>query len=552
MQSFAAAEDVAQAGSSDLFEAPTLGTVETLSIVLFTCGRLGFEAAAALRSIPEVASVTVVYAPYRTTRRTGVDRIRHILRYNTRRGLLRRTLRRLWPGGNPRDGSENELPLNGESVLCFDDFHSEACIQAVSELAPDLGVIVGTYILDPSIYDIPRLGSINLHTGKAPQYRGSAPAFWELYNGESSVGITIHRVAEQVDSGSILLQRNLPLNPAPLGNPLRYIERYRRTVLHPHGIRLLTETVSRIVNGTVEETVQDETDARTYRMPDRRQIVELKRRVSERRSSLTTRRVKTVLGWLAFQTGLHRVLLRNRALIVLFHRVDDAYAGNPISCTTDEFKKYCKFFKQHFDVVGLTGLIDDLSKGANLSRKLAITFDDGYADNLEAGGILKNYGLPACFYVASGFIDSERDGWWDAERGLRSYWMKWDDVRQLAEWGFEIGGHTVNHVDLGKVSGEEAVQEIVDSREVLQRELGEQVVHFSYPYGGRDNITPENRQAIREAGFTSCTSAYGGAVTPESDIFDLRRVAVSPWHISPWQLGFELLFERTRSSGDRT
>ena len=130
--------------------------------------------------------------------------------------------------------------------------------------------------------------------------------------------------------------------------------------------------------------------------------------------------------------------------------------------------------------------------------------------------------------------------------------MTWDDVRQLAGWGFEIGGHTENHVDLGTMHGEAAAQEIRGSRTTLERELERKVVHFSYPYGGTKNITPDNRRAIAEAGFSSCTSAYGGAVTKKSEVLDLQRVAVSPWHISPWQLGFELLLEGPRSEGAPT
>src|SRR5690606_22764419 len=114
--------------------------------------------------------------------------------------------------------------------------------------------------------------------------------------------------------------------------------------------------VATIANGTVSEISQDESRARTYRMPDRKQVAELKRRVARRRRSYATRRIKTLLGWLMFRSGLYRRFLRKRALVVLFHRVDDAYAGNPISCTTGEFDRYCAFFARYFDVVSLSDL----------------------------------------------------------------------------------------------------------------------------------------------------------------------------------------------------
>lgn len=151
------------------------------------------------------------------------------------------------------------------------------------EFAPDLGVVAGTYVLKDAVFSIPRLGSINLHSGKAPEYRGAAPAFWELYNGEREVGITIHRVATALDAGDILLQKTFPLDPAPPGDPLEYLEGYREQVLRPNGISLIAHAVAQIANGTARAWPQDATRARTYRTPDYRALRELRRRVKARR-----------------------------------------------------------------------------------------------------------------------------------------------------------------------------------------------------------------------------------------------------------------------------
>jgi methionyl-tRNA formyltransferase len=144
-------------------------------------------------------------------------------------------------------------------------------------------VVAGTYILGETVFTIPRLGSVNLHSGKAPEYRGAAPGFWELYNGEREVGITIHRVATALDAGNILLQEAFPLDPMPPGDPLAYLERYRREVLQPNGVRLLVRAVADIASGRVHEQPQDPARARTYRTPDYRAIRELRRRVEARR-----------------------------------------------------------------------------------------------------------------------------------------------------------------------------------------------------------------------------------------------------------------------------
>ena len=135
------------------------------------------------------------------------------------------------------------------------------------------------------MFSIPRLGAINLHSGKAPTYRGAAPAFWELFNGEHEVGITIHRVTAELDAGTILIQETFPLDPAPAGDPLAYLERYRAEVLEPHGIRLVAEAVGRIAAGTAVDTPQDTTQARTWRSPNHAAVRELRRRVRERRKA---------------------------------------------------------------------------------------------------------------------------------------------------------------------------------------------------------------------------------------------------------------------------
>ncbi|HEX8692843.1 MAG TPA: polysaccharide deacetylase family protein [Longimicrobium sp.] len=250
--------------------------------------------------------------------------------------------------------------------------------------------------------------------------------------------------------------------------------------------------------------------------------------------------------WLAaplFASGAHRVLFGRRGVIVAFHRVDDRVRGNPIGCSRDEFARYLDFFARHFRVVPLSELLARLEAGGSAGGRLAITFDDGYRDNYEvAAPLLRARGLPACFFVAAELIGSRTQPWWDAEYGARAEWMTWDQVRALHAEGFEIGAHTLSHADLGRTHGEAAEREIAGCRARLERELGAPVTLFSFPYGAAHRMTEENRARVARAGFRCCLSAYGGTVAPGDDPFRLRRAPVSPWHLSPAHLGFELLF----------
>ena len=253
------------------------------------------------------------------------------------------------------------------------------------------------------------------------------------------------------------------------------------------------------------------------------------------------RRVKALLGRVIFASGVYKLLLRNKAVIVLFHRVDDRYHGDPITCSTTEFREFCDFFQRYFKVVPFHTLIEKLERGEDITRQLVITFDDGYRDNRRAGDELLRRGVPACFFIATEFIGSDRVPWWDAKSGIVSEWMSWADVRSLSNDGFELGAHTKNHVDLGVISGAEAEEEIGGSARRLVAETGIPIDLFSYPYGRPHQITEENRKIVRKTGFVCCPSAYGGTVSKGNDPFHICRTPISPWHISPYQFGFEAL-----------
>jgi peptidoglycan/xylan/chitin deacetylase (PgdA/CDA1 family) len=248
-----------------------------------------------------------------------------------------------------------------------------------------------------------------------------------------------------------------------------------------------------------------------------------------------------------FATGLHRLLMRGRGVIVAFHRVDDRVRGNPIGCGVDEYRRYLDFFQRHFTIVPLSEMLDRVQDGRGPGGRLSITFDDGYLDNHRvAAPELRARGLPACFFVTSGFIGTRTQPWWDVEYGARAEWMAWSHVRELHAQGFEIGAHTVTHADLGRASAAEADAELRRSREVLERELGAPVTLFSFPYGAPQRMTAENRARVAAAGYRCCLSGYGGTVGRGADPYLLRRAPIGLWHVSPEHLGFELLFREPR------
>ena len=264
------------------------------------------------------------------------------------------------------------------------------------------------------------------------------------------------------------------------------------------------------------------------------------------------RAIKGLIGSLFFGTGLQRRFSRGRALVIAFHRIDDRLEalGDPLSCSPARLRRFCAFLSRHFQVVRLETLVERLASGGDLSGLAAVTFDDGYAEAFErAAPVLRELGLPACFFIVTDFVGTSRPAPWDRERGIASRWMDWPQVRSLSRQGFEIGAHTRGHLDLARLSRDGARAEILGSKLRLERELGRAVRLFSFPFGGRENTSAAVRELVREAGFSCCVAAHGGVVTCRSDPFDLQRVQVSPWFASPQQLGLEALLSPAAGPG---
>jgi peptidoglycan/xylan/chitin deacetylase (PgdA/CDA1 family) len=181
---------------------------------------------------------------------------------------------------------------------------------------------------------------------------------------------------------------------------------------------------------------------------------------------------------------------------------------------------------------------------------LAITFDDGYRDNVEnAVPVLERFSLPATFFVVTEWMGTDVVPWWDREHGVRHPWMTWDQVRQLHRKGFDVGAHTRTHVDLGTVSEAEAWAEIRGARLELERQLAAPIDLFAYPYGGPTNVAAATRSLVKAAAFRCCCSCFGGANATGTDPFHLRRIPISSWYASPHQFGLEVALGKSEPRG---
>lgn len=254
------------------------------------------------------------------------------------------------------------------------------------------------------------------------------------------------------------------------------------------------------------------------------------------------RTTKEMLGRIAGMAGMYSRRFRSQMTIVAFHRVTDVIESDGLTCSPEVFEEFCKFFERYFEVMPLGRQIEACAAGADLGGTLAITFDDGYADNAEvAAPILQRLKLPATFFVTSGFVDSPVVAPWDAKLKAGVDWMTWKQLRTLRDNGFEIGNHTETHIDMGTAEPSVVRAELASSRAKLVEELGIDTRLFAYPFGGRQNISPRSRDLVREAGFSCCLSCFGGVNPSHPDPFELNRIGIAEWFASPDQFGYELL-----------
>jgi peptidoglycan/xylan/chitin deacetylase (PgdA/CDA1 family) len=294
--------------------------------------------------------------------------------------------------------------------------------------------------------------------------------------------------------------------------------------------------------------------------------------------------------------------------ILVYHRVNDEedflFDRVPIRV----FVRQMEILHKHFNVRPLEELLERAVKGdLPPPNPLAITLDDGYRDNFKnAFPILKQFGLPATIFLATGAMDSKKPLWHDRvfdafrqtnvksvvlrgrEYPLKTFsekrvamntflqdlrkldprdrddriqkmtsdlkltetfnatdqMLNWREIQEMARENISFGAHTVTHPILTRIPLAEAVDEIMKSKEAIERELRSAVRLFAYPNGGREDFNESMKAALKEAGFLGAVTTLWGSNDIHGDPFELRRIGL--WDLDPrisvLRLGWYKLF----------
>ena len=149
-------------------------------------------------------------------------------------------------GPIPRTYTINQLArAYGLNVIERSDLNSTNFQQFISGYNPDLFISVASpVIFKQDLIDLPRLDCINIHTAPLPKYKGMLPSFWQVYHGEKEAGITIHRIDSGIDTGDIITQGYVPIEPDQTLNGL--ILKTKK-----QGARLMIDTIEAFRSGKV-------------------------------------------------------------------------------------------------------------------------------------------------------------------------------------------------------------------------------------------------------------------------------------------------------------
>jgi methionyl-tRNA formyltransferase len=139
----------------------------------------------------------------------------------------------------------------GLQILQPERMKDEYFIRQLTYLKPDIFVVVAFRILPPEVFQIPKLGSFNLHASLLPKYRGAAPINWAIIRGEKETGVTSFFLQEKVDTGNIILQARVPIGPDENAGELH-------DKLSDIGAEIVLHTVRLIEAGKISPKLQDD------------------------------------------------------------------------------------------------------------------------------------------------------------------------------------------------------------------------------------------------------------------------------------------------------
>jgi peptidoglycan/xylan/chitin deacetylase (PgdA/CDA1 family) len=205
----------------------------------------------------------------------------------------------------------------------------------------------------------------------------------------------------------------------------------------------------------------------------------------------------------------------------MYHSVDGS--GSVVSVSAAQFERHMEgLARSGFRTLSLGDAARSLSSGGSLpERAVVITFDDGYRNvYTHAFPVLARHGFTATVFLVSDFVDRPGLHAPPELHAPRLPFLTSSEIHEMLRHGIEMGAHTVSHADLSAVPLDDAVREVVDSKQRLEDLVGRAITTFAYPFG---RYTPDVRDAVSRS-FDCAVSTRLGFARPASDPFALERL----------------------------
>jgi len=215
--------------------------------------------------------------------------------------------------------------------------------------------------------------------------------------------------------------------------------------------------------------------------------------------------------------------------ILLYHRIGESPIDSQYYVPPDRFEEQMKLLHDwEYTIIPIELLVEAIKEGADLPpRPIIITFDDGdISVYTTAFPIMQKYGLTGVTYIVGNYMDQPG-------------YMSADQIKELADAGWEVGSHSMNHRDLRKIDAYMQRFEVVESRKKLEEATGISVDTFAYPFGflgssGGEMVHVAEYIAAMGLGFTSDQGKSNLFWLQRRDVkgeYDIERFA----QFLPWQ-----------------
>lgn len=185
-----------------------------------------------------------------------------------RRGVLAAPLFVLWTGSGvlrwvrnpPAEAAlRRHLRRLAPRIHIVPDIHAKDVIRQVEATGADLGLVYGSPILREELFGLPPLGTLGIHHGKVPEYRGNKTTFWAMFNGERTAGVTIQKIEAGLDTGRIVREGAVVIGRRSRSAVWRDLERL--------GLDLYVRAILDVKNGTADYRPQEGPKGKLYRNP---------------------------------------------------------------------------------------------------------------------------------------------------------------------------------------------------------------------------------------------------------------------------------------------